>query len=182
MPELLTIGHSTHSLGEFLSLLRGAGVELVADVRRFPGSRRHPHFGGEALAASLAEAGIGYEHLAELGGRRSVAAGPPNDGRAGGALPRHAHPPRPPGVALRRPPARRGVAPRPRAARLARVLAARGRHVRGGAMVALPPPARGRRLRLRRLGRDARDARRPPRAARAAALRGACPRRPAGVS
>src|SRR3954463_2061137 len=80
VPELLTVGHSTHSLGEFLSLLRGANVELVADVRRFPGSRRHPHFGGEALATSLAEAGIGYEHLVELGGRRSVLPGSPNDG------------------------------------------------------------------------------------------------------
>src|SRR3954470_7678818 len=80
MPELFTIGHSTHSLAEFVALLRGAGIELVADVRRFPGSRRHPHFGGEALAASLATAGIGYEHLGALGGRRSVAEGSPNDG------------------------------------------------------------------------------------------------------
>ena len=80
MPELLTIGHSTNSMPEFLTLLRGAGAELVADVRRFPGSRRHPHFGSEALAASLAEAGIGYEHLVELGGRRSVVEGSPNDG------------------------------------------------------------------------------------------------------
>jgi uncharacterized protein (DUF488 family) len=80
VPELFTIGHSTHALDAFLALLRGAGIELVADVRRFPGSRRHPHFGGEALAASLAEAGIGYEHLVELGGRRSVMPGSPNDG------------------------------------------------------------------------------------------------------
>src|SRR3954469_14664749 len=80
MPELLTVGHSTHALPEFLSLLRGAGVELVADVRRFPGSRRHPHFGGEALAASLGEAGIGYAHLVELGGRRSAMPDSPNDG------------------------------------------------------------------------------------------------------
>ena len=80
MPELLTVGHSTHELDGFLALLRGAGVELVADVRRHPGSRRHPHFGADALAASLRGAGIGYEHLPGLGGRRSVAPDSPNDG------------------------------------------------------------------------------------------------------
>ncbi len=45
---------------------------LVADVRMFPGSRRHPQFGREALAKSLADAGIGYEHFPELGGRRKT--------------------------------------------------------------------------------------------------------------
>lgn len=74
------MGHSTHALDEFLGLLAGAGVELVADVRRFPGSRRHPHFASAALAASLADAGIGYEHLPELGGRRAVTPDSPNDG------------------------------------------------------------------------------------------------------
>src|SRR3954452_2357983 len=78
--ELLTVGHSTHPLDAFLALIEGAGVETIADVRRFPGSRRHPHFGAEALAGSLRDAGIGYEHLAELGGRRSVEPGSPNDG------------------------------------------------------------------------------------------------------
>jgi len=67
----LTVGHSTHAADEFVALLRGAGVEALADVRRFPGSRRHPHFGREALAGALGEAGIAYEHLPELGGRRS---------------------------------------------------------------------------------------------------------------
>ena len=80
MQELLTVGHSTHAPADFLALLRGAGVELVADVRRFPGSRRHPWFASEALAGSLSEAGIGYEHLPSLGGRRSVVPGSPNDG------------------------------------------------------------------------------------------------------
>jgi len=78
--ELITVGHSTHALDEFLGLLAGAGVELVADVRRFPGSRRHPHFASAALAVSLADAGIGYEHLPELGGRRAVTPDSPNDG------------------------------------------------------------------------------------------------------
>jgi uncharacterized protein (DUF488 family) len=78
--ELLTVGHSTHALADFLALLRGAGVQLVADVRRAPGSRRHPHFAASALAASLAQAGVGYEHLPDLGGRRSPAADSINDG------------------------------------------------------------------------------------------------------
>jgi uncharacterized protein (DUF488 family) len=79
-PELLTVGHSTHEIDRFLRLLRSADVELVADVRRFPGSRRHPHFGAEALAGALDGAGIAYVHLPELGGRRSVEPGSPNDG------------------------------------------------------------------------------------------------------
>ena len=78
--ELLTVGHSTHAPNAFLELLGGAGVELVADVRRYPGSRRHPHFAAAPLAESLAEAGIAYEHLPELGGRRSPAADSINDG------------------------------------------------------------------------------------------------------
>ena len=68
---MLTVGHSTHSIERFLALLEGAGAETVADVRRFPGSRRHPQFGADALRASLATTGIGYEHFGEeLGGRR----------------------------------------------------------------------------------------------------------------
>jgi uncharacterized protein (DUF488 family) len=70
--RILTVGHSTHPLDEFLTLLRGAGVEFVADVRRLPGSRRHPWFDQDALAASLAAAGIGYGRLAELTGRRPI--------------------------------------------------------------------------------------------------------------
>ncbi|HEX2202946.1 MAG TPA: DUF488 domain-containing protein [Longimicrobium sp.] len=66
-----TIGHSTRTLEEFLALLREHGVEFLVDVRRFPGSRRHPHFGSEALDASLAEAGIAYVHAEALGGRRA---------------------------------------------------------------------------------------------------------------
>jgi len=79
-PTLLTVGHSTHPIEAFLALLAGAGVERIADVRRFPGSRRNPQFGSDALARSLSEAGIAYLHLPELGGRRSVLPGSPNDG------------------------------------------------------------------------------------------------------
>ena len=71
--ELLTVGHSTHALEDFIALLRGAGVEAIADVRRFPGSRWHPQFGRDALRSGAAEAGIDYVHLPQLGGRRSVA-------------------------------------------------------------------------------------------------------------
>jgi uncharacterized protein (DUF488 family) len=70
--EILTVGHSTHEIERFLALLSGAGVEVVADVRRFPGSRRHPQFGAASLGASLREKGIGYEPFGEeLGGRCS---------------------------------------------------------------------------------------------------------------
>jgi uncharacterized protein (DUF488 family) len=68
---VFTIGHSTRTIGEFIGLLRENGIRLLVDVRRFPGSRRHPHFGRDALAASLADAGIAYRHEDALGGRRA---------------------------------------------------------------------------------------------------------------
>jgi len=69
--EILTVGHSNHEEQAFVELLRGAGVGLIADVRRYPGSRRQPHFERTALAAVLLEAGIDYRWLGEsLGGRR----------------------------------------------------------------------------------------------------------------
>ncbi len=52
----------------------------MVDVRRFPGSRRHPQYGAAALAAALNEVGIGYEHVGALGGRRPVVPGSCNDG------------------------------------------------------------------------------------------------------
>jgi uncharacterized protein (DUF488 family) len=71
LPAIWTVGHSTRPIEELLKLLAAAKIQLLADVRRFPGSRRHPQFGQEALAASLAEAGIEYRHFVDLGGRRS---------------------------------------------------------------------------------------------------------------
>jgi uncharacterized protein (DUF488 family) len=69
--EIYTVGHSTHPIERFLGLLDGVGIGVVADVRRFPGSRRNPQFGAEALERSLREAGIGYASFAlSLGGRR----------------------------------------------------------------------------------------------------------------
>jgi uncharacterized protein (DUF488 family) len=66
-----TVGHSTRTLDEFLGLLAAHGVAGIADVRSFPASRRHPHFGRAALAEALAAAGIGYDWLPMLGGRRT---------------------------------------------------------------------------------------------------------------
>ena len=70
--EIWSVGHGARPLDELLAILADARVELVADVRSFPGSRRHPHFGGAALAASLAEHGVAYVHLRGLGGRREA--------------------------------------------------------------------------------------------------------------
>jgi uncharacterized protein (DUF488 family) len=69
-PQLFTIGHSTHPLDRFLALLAQHHIEVVADIRRFPGSRKHPQFNRDGLATSLPEAGIEYNWLAALGGRR----------------------------------------------------------------------------------------------------------------
>jgi uncharacterized protein (DUF488 family) len=69
-PALWTVGHSNHPLEKFLGILRSHGVRQVLDVRRFPTSRKWPHFDAAALTASLGVAGIGYLSLPELGGRR----------------------------------------------------------------------------------------------------------------
>lgn len=69
--RIYTIGHSTHSVDEFITMLQSFGIMLLADVRRFPGSRRHPAFSKEQLAGSLHHAGISYTHLGALGGRRT---------------------------------------------------------------------------------------------------------------
>jgi len=65
-----TIGHSTLPLDDFLARLTAHGIQAIADVRRFPASRRHPHFARAALAAALAARGVGYAWLPALGGRR----------------------------------------------------------------------------------------------------------------
>jgi uncharacterized protein (DUF488 family) len=69
-PVVFTIGHSTRSLEELLSLLAAHGVTAVADIRTIPRSRRHPQFGQEALSEALAAAGIAYRHFPGLGGLR----------------------------------------------------------------------------------------------------------------
>lgn len=69
---LWTIGHSTRDSDEFIALLAGNRIEVLADVRHFPGSRKYPHFNVEPLRAALHAASIDYEALTELGGRRKV--------------------------------------------------------------------------------------------------------------
>lgn len=69
-PTVLSIGHSTRSIEEFIRLLQAHDVTRVVDVRTIPRSRHNPQFNRDALPASLKKAGVGYTHLAELGGRR----------------------------------------------------------------------------------------------------------------
>jgi uncharacterized protein (DUF488 family) len=78
--RVFTVGHGTRPFDELLELLDEAGVRTLVDVRRFPGSRRHPQFNQPALAGALESAGIGYRHAVELGGRRS---GEPGEERFG---------------------------------------------------------------------------------------------------
>lgn len=75
-----TIGHSTRAQDVFLGLLDTHGVRAIADVRRFPASRRHPHFNADAMAHWLHEAGVGYVHVPDLGGRRVPDPGSRNTG------------------------------------------------------------------------------------------------------
>ena len=77
---LFTVGHSTRSIDELIGLLEAAEVERLVDVRRFPGSRRHPQFAREALAAALGERGIDYVHEPALGGFRRPLPDSPNGG------------------------------------------------------------------------------------------------------
>jgi uncharacterized protein (DUF488 family) len=68
---MYTVGHGTREASELVLMLTDAGVRTLVDVRRFPGSRRNPQFNRDALAATLAAAGITYRHEVELGGRLS---------------------------------------------------------------------------------------------------------------
>jgi uncharacterized protein (DUF488 family) len=77
--RIYTIGHSTRTLAELVGLLREHGVTRLADIRRFPGSRRHPHFSRESLEETLPRrTGIAYEHFEDLGGRRTPLKNSPN--------------------------------------------------------------------------------------------------------
>jgi uncharacterized protein (DUF488 family) len=69
---LFTIGHSTHSIEEFLELLNAHSVQHLVDVRSIPKSRHVPQFNTDELSSSLSGANIGYTHLKTLGGRRST--------------------------------------------------------------------------------------------------------------
>ncbi|MDR2234993.1 MAG: DUF488 domain-containing protein [Chryseobacterium sp.] len=76
---IYTIGHSTRSIEDFVSLLKEFNIELLVDIRRFPGSRRYPWFSKENLEKELPENGISYLHMEALGGRRKVQPGSQND-------------------------------------------------------------------------------------------------------
>jgi uncharacterized protein (DUF488 family) len=69
-PRIFTVGHSTHPIERFLALLGEQQIALVADVRSFPSSRKWPHFNQAELSQSLGRAGIQYQWLKRLGGRR----------------------------------------------------------------------------------------------------------------
>jgi len=77
---VFTIGHSTRSSEELLALLGDPGVQLIADVRAYPSSRRHPQFNRDALEDWLGRAGVAYRHMPALGGRRAPVPGSPNAG------------------------------------------------------------------------------------------------------
>jgi uncharacterized protein (DUF488 family) len=78
--QVWSVGHSTHAAGELTALLAAHRIELVADVRTVPRSRRHPHFAAAALAEALPARGIAYRHLPRLGGWRRPAPDSPNAG------------------------------------------------------------------------------------------------------
>lgn len=80
-PQIWTVGHSTHGLEDFIALLQAHQIQAIADVRRYPGSRRFPQFGEDPLRESLAAHDIDYLWLGEtLGGRRRPQPDSPNDG------------------------------------------------------------------------------------------------------
>ncbi|MGH7916662.1 MAG: DUF488 family protein, partial [Candidatus Binataceae bacterium] len=69
---LYTIGHSTHPIGEFLGLLRMHDIQVLADVRSFPSSRKWPHFNQAELSRAVEDDGAEYRWFASLGGRRNL--------------------------------------------------------------------------------------------------------------
>lgn len=69
---IYTIGHSTHSLHDFMAMLRSFDIRNLVDIRRFPSSKKYPHFHQENLETALKGCGIHYTHLEDLGGRRKV--------------------------------------------------------------------------------------------------------------
>jgi uncharacterized protein (DUF488 family) len=75
---LYTVGHSNVPAEVLLDILRGAGIKTLVDIRRYPASRRNPHFNSDRLAAALGGIGIAYRHVEALGGRREPDEGSPN--------------------------------------------------------------------------------------------------------
>ncbi|MPZ43847.1 MAG: DUF488 family protein [Betaproteobacteria bacterium] len=79
-PLVFTLGHSTRSLDDFIALLTAHGVERLVDVRTVPRSRHNPQFNRDTLPQALQAAGIGYVHMAGLGGLRKPRADSVNAG------------------------------------------------------------------------------------------------------
>jgi uncharacterized protein (DUF488 family) len=79
-PTVLTVGHSTRPLVEFIALLNAHSVTRLVDVRTVPRSRHNPQFNSDVLPSALARDGIRYEHMAGLGGFRRTHPGSPNEG------------------------------------------------------------------------------------------------------
>ena len=78
--DIFTVGHSTHSIDEFVRLLRAYGIGRVVDVRTIPRSRHNPQFNHEALSRALHNRHIHYRHIKALGGLRHARADSPNTG------------------------------------------------------------------------------------------------------
>jgi uncharacterized protein (DUF488 family) len=78
--SIFTIGHSTHTIEEFLDLLHAFAIQLLVDVRTIPRSRMHPQFGIDLLPGELQTANIDYRHLKALGGLRHTTKDSPNTG------------------------------------------------------------------------------------------------------
>lgn len=68
--KIWTIGHSTHTSNELVAMLKSFDIQVLADIRRFPGSRKFPQFNKDNLEKMLPENGIEYLHFEDLGGRR----------------------------------------------------------------------------------------------------------------
>ena len=77
---VFTVGHSTRPIDEFIALLKAHGVGRVVDVRTVPRSRHNPQFGQDALSKTLADHGIAYTHVPDLGGLRRARPDSPNMG------------------------------------------------------------------------------------------------------
>lgn len=78
--QILTVGHSTRSIEDFVALLTSHGVTVVLDVRTVPRSRHNPQFNADVLPQALAMANIDYRHAAGLGGFRRTLPDSPNEG------------------------------------------------------------------------------------------------------
>jgi uncharacterized protein (DUF488 family) len=84
--RVYTIGHSTRTLDELIRLLRESAVQRLADIRRFPGSKRHPHFSRDSLSRELPLHGLEYVHVESLGGHRKEIAESPNTALRNGSF------------------------------------------------------------------------------------------------